>query len=169
VTQSRGYKRKNFVVDGGFEGYAPCSSFCFDESYANWIGTSPAGGTQDATIFYFQPYAHSGHSVALLGSANDDDALPGTLTTTAPLLTAANKKYSIGFFHASSFSGPSLAGPAFVNVKWNGATVKTIHPGYSNYTYFEVTVTGTGHDTLAFNGGIAPAWSFLDDISVYQL
>lgn len=166
---SRGYRRKNYAIDGGFEGYAACSSFCFTESYANWVGTSPAGGTQDATIFYFQPYAHSGHSVGLLGSANNDDALPGTLTAAAPLLTTAGKQYSIGFFHASSFSGPSLAGPAFVNVKWNGNIVKTINPGYSNYAYYQVTVTATGNDILAFNGGIAPAWSFIDDITVMQV
>ena len=92
-----------------------------------------------------------------------------TLSAAAPLLTTAGKKYKVGFFHASSFSGPELAGPAFVNVQWNGKTVKTIRPGYSNYTYFEVQVTGTGRDKLAFNGGIAPAWSFIDDISVYQL
>ena len=169
MTWSRGYKRKNFVIDGGFEGYAACSSFCYTASYTNWIGTSPAGGTLDASIFYFPSYSRTGHSVGLLGSANADDALPGTLTPAVPLATTAGKHYRIGFYHSDAFSGPTLAGPAFVNVKWNGVTVKAIAPGYQDYTYYQATVTAVGNDVLAFNGGKAPAWSFLDDIAVYQL
>ncbi|KAF8175126.1 hypothetical protein BJ912DRAFT_38754 [Pholiota molesta] len=168
VTFSRGYKRKNFVIDGGFEGFTECDDFCFDTSYANWIGTSPAGGTLDATIFFFQPYAHSGNAVSLLGSATAEDALAGTLTPAQPLATVAGKTYSINFFHASAFSGPSLEANAFVDVRWNGATVATIRPGFENYAFFQFTVTAVGGDVLAFHGGAAPAWSFIDDVSVFQ-
>ncbi|KAF9473059.1 hypothetical protein BDN70DRAFT_966919 [Pholiota conissans] len=169
VTLSRGYKRKNLAIDGGFEGYNACSFFCFDESYANWVGTSPAGGDFDASIFFYQPYAHSGNAVALLGSAEGSDALSGTLTAGAPLNTVAGKHYSIGFFHASSFSSPAEEAAAFVDVKWNGATVATIHPGFSNWQFFQFPVTAAGHDILSFHGGAAPAWSFLDDITVFQV
>ncbi|KAJ6491845.1 hypothetical protein C8R47DRAFT_1214635 [Mycena vitilis] len=57
VTLSRGYARKDLVIDGGFEGYQDCISFCFTQSYANWNGTSPKGGDMDAAIFFSRDYA----------------------------------------------------------------------------------------------------------------
>ncbi|KAF8154947.1 hypothetical protein B0H34DRAFT_676632 [Crassisporium funariophilum] len=169
VTFSRGYKRKNFVIDGGFEGFNECDDFCFEQSYSNWIGTSSAGGSLDATIFFFQPYTHSGNGVGLLGSATGADGLAGTLTPAKPLLTKAGQKYTITFFQASSFSGPTLEAAAVVNVLWNGKVVSTIRPGFENYQFFTVDVVGAGNDVLAFNGGAAPAWSFIDDISVFEI
>lgn len=168
VTFSRGYKRKNFAIDGGFEGFAECTDFCFDTSSPNWIGTSPAGGTLDATIFFFQPFAHQGNAVALLGSATGVDALAGTLTPKLPLTTVAGKQYSINFFQSSSFSSPTLEAPAFVDILWNGQIVTTIRPGFTNFKFFSVTVTAHGNDVLAFHGGAAPAWSFIDDVTVFQ-
>ncbi|KAF8186315.1 hypothetical protein BJ912DRAFT_927225 [Pholiota molesta] len=106
---SRGYQRINQVIDGGFEGFDACADFCFAESDGTWIGTSPAGGTLDATIFFFQPFAHSGNAVALLGSATASDALAGTLTPALPLNTFLGREFSIGFFHSSSFSPPDEA------------------------------------------------------------
>jgi hypothetical protein len=169
VTFSRGYRRKNALVDGGFEGYNACSSFCFTSSYANWVGTSPAGGTLDATIFFFQPYAHSGNGVGLLGSATGADALSGTLTPAQPLTTVAGKTYQISFFHASAFSGPTLEANAFVDIVWNGNVVQTITPGFENWKLHQLTVTAAGNDVLSFHGGTAPAWSFIDDITVFQM
>lgn len=169
VTFSRGYRRTNLVIDGGFEAFNECEDFCFDTSDANWVGTSPAGGVDDATIFFFQPFAHSGNAVALLGAANGGDALAGTLTPRKPLKTLSGRQYSIGFFQASSFAPPVQEAPAFVDVRWNGATVQTIHPGFSNYAFFQVTVTAKGNDVLSFHGGAAPAWSFIDDITVFEL
>jgi len=166
VTLSRGYRRKSLVIDGGFEGYT-CADFCFTAKYANWIGTSPRGGNLDATIFHFAPYAHAGSSVGLLGSANGVDTLPGTLAPAKALATKPGKKYIITFFHSSDFSDPSLEKNAFVEVLWNNGCVATIRPGFSSWTYFEFTVTARGKDTLAFNGGKAPAWSFIDDVFVF--
>lgn len=168
MTYSRGYKRKSLTVDTGFEGYT-CDDFCFDASSTNWIGTSPVGGTFDASIFHYAPYAHSGSSVALLGSAIGADALAGTLTPAQPLKTVAGGKYTITFFHASVYSGQASEAAAFVDVLWNGNVVTTIRPGYSPWTYYEFQVTAKGNDVLAFHGGKAPAWSFLDDIYVFAL
>lgn len=168
MTFSRGYKRTNLVIDGGFEDFTECGDFCYDISDATWTGTSAAGGIDDATIFFYPPFAHSGNAVALLGSANGFDVLSGTLTPTKPLTTRAGQKYSIGFFQASAFSPPAQEQPAFVDVQWNGATVQTIRPGYSNWEFFQVQVTAVGNDVLSFHGGAAPAWTFLDDITVFM-
>ncbi|KAF8896757.1 hypothetical protein CPB84DRAFT_1848117 [Gymnopilus junonius] len=136
---------------------------------ANWIGTSPTGGTLDATIFFFQPFAHNGNAVALLGSATGVDALPGTLTYARPLATEPGKSYQISFFQASSFSPPDEEAPAFIDVVWNGETVTTFKPGFANFEFLSVDVVAKGSDTLAFHGGAAPAWSFIDDVTVFQL
>ncbi len=129
----------------------------------------PPGGTDDATIFFFAPFAHNGNAVALLGSAEADDALPGTLTPAKPLATIPGRQYSIGFFQSSSFSPPAQEAAAFVNVLWNGEIVATIRPGFANFEFFQFTVTSVGKDVLSFNGGAAPAWSFIDDITVFEL
>lgn len=156
-------------MDGGFEGYDACNVVCFTDSYANWIGTSSVGGIDDASIFYYTPYAHSGHGSGLLGSGSATDSLAGTLTPSQPLQTVAGQRYTIGFFQASAFSGPISESPAFIDILWNGVIVSTIHPGYSNWKFYSFTVVGAGNDVLAFHGGRAPAWSFIDDIAVYQL
>ena len=168
VTYSRGYARKDFVIDGGFEGYT-CDGFCYTESYANWVATSSPDGSLDASFIHFADYAHSGSSSALLGSGFDFDTLPGTITPTAALATASGKQYTITFFHYSGYSGPDFEQDAFVDIKWNNNVVATITPGYSSWTYYSFTVTGAGNDVLAFHGGEAPAWSFLDDIHVFQI
>ncbi|KAF9522768.1 hypothetical protein CPB83DRAFT_863941 [Crepidotus variabilis] len=165
VTFARGYQRKNYVVDGGFEGL-PCSDFCYKDSYSNWVGTSPVGGNLDASIFHYQPYAHAGNGVGLLGSASGLDTLSGTLSPAQPLQTQSGKNYVINFFHASAFSGP-LEANAVLEVLWNNVVVYTIHPGYSNWQFYSVPVIGQGNDVLAFRGGAAPAWSFIDDVAVF--
>ncbi|KAF8641396.1 hypothetical protein AX16_010015 [Volvariella volvacea WC 439] len=167
VTASRGYRRINYVTDGGFEEYTGCDSFCFAASYAHWTGTSSPGGNLDATIFHYAPYAYVGSSVALLGSATGADNLPGTLTSNHPLNTAPGKTYTVSFFQDSTFSGPSLEANSIVNVVWNGVTVLTITPGYLDWTHFSVDVVAAGNDVLAFHGGRAPAWTFIDEIYVF--
>ncbi|KAJ6478107.1 hypothetical protein C8R47DRAFT_641489 [Mycena vitilis] len=167
VTLSRGYARKNLVVDGGFEGYTDCSTFCFTESYANWIGTSAKGGNMDATIFFFADYAHTGHGSALLGAAFGDDSLAGTLTPTRPLKTTPGAEYVVQCFISQAFSGPQLEANAIVTIEWNGVAVGEIR-GFTEYTLFVAAVKGTGNDKLSFVGGGAPAWSFIDDVKVYK-
>ncbi|KAF8186319.1 hypothetical protein BJ912DRAFT_1022842 [Pholiota molesta] len=166
---SRGYQRINQVIDGGFEGFDACADFCFAESDGTWISTSPPGSTLDATLFFFQPFAHSGNAVALLGSATASDALAGTLTPALPLNTFLGRQYSIGFFHSSSFSPPDEEAAAFVDVQWNGVTLATIHLGFSNFQCFQFSVTAQGQDVLSLHGGAVPAWLFVDDITVFEV
>ncbi|KAG5635908.1 hypothetical protein H0H81_009689 [Sphagnurus paluster] len=168
VTYARGYRRKSLIVDGGFESYN-CDDFCFAASSTNWIGTSLDGGSLDASIFHYAPYARSGSSVALLGSATGADALPGTLTVANPLATVPGRQYVIAFFHASVYSGQAAEKDAFFEVLWNDQVVKSYTPGYQPWTFYEITVTAQGNDKLAFRGGKAPAWSFIDDVDVWAL
>ncbi|TFK18783.1 hypothetical protein FA15DRAFT_649239 [Coprinopsis marcescibilis] len=169
VTYSRGYRRINYVIDGGFEGYQDCSDFCFTTSYANWVGTSPPGGTLDATIFHFQPYARTGTGAALLGSATGVDNLQGTMSPAAALNTVAGRQYKIEFYQSSAFSGPTLEAGSRIDVLWNGNLVLELRPGFTQWERHSVDVTAVGGDTLAFYGGAAPAWSFIDDVSAYLL
>ncbi|TFK64470.1 hypothetical protein BDN72DRAFT_264263 [Pluteus cervinus] len=167
VTYSRGYQRISYLPDGGFEGYNPGTDLTYVESYSNWVGTSSPGGSLDATIIYYAPYARTGHSSALLGSGYNGDALAGTLAPAAALNTAAGKNYWITFFQDSTFSGASDEAAAFIDVKWNGVTVLSITPGYQAWGYYQVQVTAVGSDHLEIYGGAAPAWSFIDDIYVW--
>ncbi|KAF5346472.1 hypothetical protein D9756_010062 [Leucocoprinus leucothites] len=170
VTYSRGYKRKSLLQDGGFESYAACRStdICWTNSTQFWTATSPAGGNFDAEIIHHAGYGHSGDSAALLGSGFGTDSLAGTITPTHTLDTIPGATYLITFFHSSAFnSDPAAEANAFVDVLWNGKVVQTIKPGFSDWKYYELKVVATGGDTLAFHGGAAPAWSFLDDIFVF--
>ncbi|KAF9000110.1 hypothetical protein BDQ17DRAFT_1360120 [Cyathus striatus] len=169
VTFSRGYKRKNFIFDGGFEGFLNCDDFCFASSYADWVGTSAPGGVLDATFFFFETFAHSGHGSALLGSANGTDNLPGTITPSGPLATVAGKTYEISFFQQSSFAGSSLESDAFFQVLWNGQIVQTVNVGFTDWKFFSFQVTAQGNDVFAISGGKAPAWSFIDDINIFEI
>ncbi|TFK67817.1 hypothetical protein BDN72DRAFT_770244, partial [Pluteus cervinus] len=164
VTYSRGYQRITYVPDGGFEGFGACTPACTTESDANWIGSSP--GYEDALIFHVPRYARSGSSVALLGSASDIDALPGTYTTANPLATVAGEDYWVQFFQWSAWPGSSEV-DAFIDVYWNGVKVLSIHPGLQNWTPYQVQVTAAGNDVLSFTGGSAPSWDFLDDVSLF--
>ncbi|KAJ7648014.1 hypothetical protein FB45DRAFT_895035 [Roridomyces roridus] len=168
VTLSRGYQRKTVVVDGGFEGFGCADDFCFAASYANWIGTTPTGGDLDATIFYFTTYAHTGHSSALLGAANGDDSLSGSISPAKALSTTKGANYVIQVFVANNFSDDVSEAGAFVDVFWNGKKVGSV-VGYQGYTPAQFNVVGTGKDTLTFTGAGAPAWSFIDDVFVALL
>ncbi|TFK20799.1 hypothetical protein FA15DRAFT_759121 [Coprinopsis marcescibilis] len=177
VTYSRGYRRilapvepVDVIVDGSFEEYQ-CpgnGDFCFSESTTHWVGTSPPGGSQDATFFHFQSYAHTGTGVMLLGSATGADSLSGTIRPREPLATVAGRSYRITFWHSSAFSGPPLAAGARADVLWNGAVVHEIR-GYQEWEEHTVDVVANGSDLLSFHGGASPAWSFIDDISVLEI
>ena len=172
VTESRGYARQNAMVDGGFEGYT-CGSgedFCFTASYANWVGTSPSNGDLDASIFDYVPYAHSGHSVGLLGSAFGADDLLGTLAPASPITTEAGVSYVLQFFYSTSFSGQEAEAGANLEIIWNGNTVDTIEPGYqSQWVGYQSTVVAQGNDVLQFVGSPAPAYLFIDDVALFPL
>jgi hypothetical protein len=117
-------------------------------------------------IFHFSNYAFAGNGVGTLGSGDGDDALSGTLTPAKPLDTTAGAKYTIQFFHASSFNDKLETG-AFVDILWNGQKVATINPGDSPYKPYQFDVTAQGKDVLSFHGGSFPAYDFIDNVDLF--
>ena len=68
----------------------------------------------------------------------------------------------------SAFASEEEEAGAFVDILWNGDVVKTIRPGWSKWRFQSVEVVGRGEDVIAFHGGSAPAWSFIDDVAVFE-
>ncbi|TFK66931.1 hypothetical protein BDN72DRAFT_871415 [Pluteus cervinus] len=177
---SRGYRRITALPDGGFESYQSCdpsssfpsppTSFCFTYSTPTWSCQSSANGFDDCSIIHFSPYAHTGTTVSLLGSLTNTDNHFGTLSPSSPLnATTPGGVYHLGFWHYGAYSGPELQKDAFVDVLWNFQPTMTVVPGYTPWLYFWTTVEARGDDFLLLVGGKAPAWSFVDDIVLYQL
>ncbi|KAJ7589536.1 hypothetical protein C8J56DRAFT_1076194 [Mycena floridula] len=173
VTFSRGYRRKTAIIDGGFEldGLTGCTNTvrCFIESDANWIGTSVNGGHWDALLFDFPPFAHSGHSVATLGSGDGADDISGSFTPVKPLVTEAGKDYVLQFFHNSNFNTEEQEQNSKLDVLWNGEIVKSLRVGSSPWAVYQVQVTAIGNDKLEFIGGSYPAYDFVDDVSLFRV
>ncbi|KAF7360876.1 hypothetical protein MSAN_01117200 [Mycena sanguinolenta] len=169
VTFSRGYARTSILPDGGFEGFTSCSDFCFTTGYANWVGKSAPKGTDDATFFFFPPYARTGHGSALLGAALEADSLSGTISPAKPLNTRRGTEYLVQCFMSSAFSGPAFEAQAKVDILWNGVRIGGVS-GFSEYEVVASTapVVGTGKDVLSFVGGAAPAWTFIDDCTIFE-
>ncbi|KAJ7066539.1 hypothetical protein C8F01DRAFT_705737 [Mycena amicta] len=173
VTLSRGYARISYIIDGTFEDYV-CddqSVFCFSERAPGWIGSSSSStGHFDATIFHYAPYAHTGSSVALLGSAFGSDPFPGLLRSALAIAgLTRGRTYVLGFFHSSTYSGFQLEQNSFVSVWWGGSWVGNVTVGYSSWGYFEFKVTAGKNNTLAFIGGQAPAYDFIDDVNLFLI
>ncbi|KAJ7594556.1 hypothetical protein C8J56DRAFT_1023157 [Mycena floridula] len=168
VTSSAGYARKTFVKDGGFESYTCVKGgdFCYSESSVYWKGTSPPRGHWDALIFNAPDYAHTGHSVGTLGSGDGADSLSGTFTPKSRISTTKNAAYCLQFWHSSDFNG-ELEDYSILQIGWNSQVIDTIRPGDSPWKVYSYTVIGTGSDLPFFTGGRYPAYSFIDDISLF--
>ncbi|KAJ7898025.1 hypothetical protein B0H14DRAFT_3104598 [Mycena olivaceomarginata] len=149
-------------------GFTLCSDFCFATSYANWTGTSSASGTLDAAIFFFPPYAHTGHGSALLGAAPRRRRTPGHAHTRSAARDGGWRTVRGAVLRVLRVLGPGVrgrgtCGRAVERRKRVGGV-----RGFMEYTLVEVGVVGTGRDILAFVGGAAPAWSFIDDCKVFR-
>jgi hypothetical protein len=154
----------NLVVNGGFEtgdttGWtdslaaiydvgscgtdATCQAIVQQElDNVKWLTTNPWGAT---------PYAGNYFATA----QNQNDELYQTLATTAGIT------YQLSFAVTTSLV-PGAGANAFVAVFWNGQGVATANDPNSPWTLYTMTVTGTGSDTLGFEG----QWSGLDAVSV---
>ncbi|TFK18432.1 hypothetical protein FA15DRAFT_729878 [Coprinopsis marcescibilis] len=174
ITFSRAYARipvaepQNLVVDGGFEDTGCTESFCYTQEVAHWVGTSDTGGFEDATVFHHSEYACNGNGVGLLGSATRSDSIRGTLMAKGTLATIPGFQYRVTLYHSRDLTSPEQAAGERVDVIWNGVCVLAVRSGFSQWAPYRVVVTAVGLDTLAFYGGAAPAWSFIDDVSIIE-
>lgn len=109
---------------------------------------------------------HSGTYAAEFGQSTEEyDSISQTLTT------QAGSTYTLGFWLSNS-PGESAtnASNADFQVLWDGVSLTDINGGnpidQSGYTYFSFDLTGTGSDTVLFEGYNAPSYYNLDDVSV---
>ncbi|KAJ7725893.1 hypothetical protein B0H14DRAFT_3169619 [Mycena olivaceomarginata] len=157
VTLSRGYARKSALIDGGFEGYNRVRQVLSHPT----VWPTPRSSSNPT-------YAHTGHGAALLGAAFTDDAEAGKLTPAQPLQTDKGANYVVQCFVWSGFASPGVEAAAKVDILWNGERVGGSSGYTEEYTFVQAPVVATGSDTLAFVGGAAPAWTFIDDCKVYK-
>ncbi|KAJ7898629.1 hypothetical protein B0H14DRAFT_2557118 [Mycena olivaceomarginata] len=75
--------------------------------------------------------------------------------------------YCVQCFIWSGFSSQEEAS-AKVEIIWNGERVGGSSGYTKDYTFVQAPVVGTGSDKLAFVGGSAPVWTFIDDCKVYK-
>ncbi|TFK61627.1 hypothetical protein BDN72DRAFT_435270 [Pluteus cervinus] len=102
-TSSLGMVRINLIKDGSFESYNACEQFCYTNRTAFWRDADKSSNTtsdtntntdiDDATIFHYKPYAYSGSSCALLGSATFSSGSPGLLTYLPAVMTLPSDDY----------------------------------------------------------------------------
>ncbi|KAF9266586.1 hypothetical protein L218DRAFT_996750 [Marasmius fiardii PR-910] len=169
ISNSRGYRRLSATPDPGFETFVctPPALTCSAQSFGGWVGSSDNATVLDTAAIVHDPtLAHFGSSAISLGSISGRTTASGTQTRN--ITTIKGRSYALGFFHSSTQKNPANAAGASVNVTWNGVVIESIS-GAQNWTFHGQTLTATGNDTLAFHGGRAPAFDFIDDVFLYLL
>ena len=134
----------NLVINGGFE----------TGDFTGWT-TNGAGFLGVST-----GNANSGAYYAYFGSTdpNNPDIISQTLTT------LPGRSYTVSFWVANEGSAP---GQSDFQALWDGGQLVDVSgadaSGYTNYVF---DVSGTGNDTLTFQGYQVPSYYDLDDVSV---
>jgi methionine-rich copper-binding protein CopC len=130
----------NLIVNGGFENGST--------GWDNNNGVSPSG-------FNGIP-AHSGNFFLSLGAVGADAFTNQTVTT------VAGQTYNLEFFYYRDGGTPSD-----LNVYWNNTLVYTeTNSAAHGWQQHDISVTGTGHDTLRIGGRNDPTWDGIDDVSL---
>ncbi|KAJ7853275.1 hypothetical protein B0H14DRAFT_2580436 [Mycena olivaceomarginata] len=154
VTLSRGYRRKDLLTDGGFEGYTACNDFLLHRLVRQLDRHQPCRWRPRRLDPSSTPnYTHTGHGSGLLGAAFSDDNKAGTLVPAHALQTDSGAHYVVQAFVSSAFSGSSLEATAKVEILWNGQSVASKTGFTGGYIFVEANVVATGNDKLSFAGG----------------
>ncbi len=116
-------------------------------------------GLEEVVTGPFSAYsgAQQGDWYSVWGNIGGDGFISQTISDTA------GQPYNFSFWFASVGDSPSD-----FSAQWNGNTLFSCTDCNTgvNYTQFSFMVTGTGSDTITFNGRDDPSWMALDNISV---
>ena len=109
--------------------------------------------------FYVYAGAQDGSFYSVWGNVGSDGTISQTISDTP------GAQYTFSFWFASVGDNPSD-----FSALWDSTTLFSMtNPNTGvNYTEYSFAVTGTGSDTITFNGRDDPAWMALDNISVTQ-
>ncbi|MGB7556024.1 MAG: PEP-CTERM sorting domain-containing protein [Candidatus Korobacteraceae bacterium] len=109
--------------------------------------------------FYVYSGAQDGNWYSVWGNIGGDGSISQTITD------SPGAHYTFSFWFASVGDNPSD-----FSAMWDATTVfSQTNPNTGvNWTEFSFAVTGTGSDTITFNGRDDPSWMALDNISVTQ-
>ena len=138
---------QNIVFDGGFESVAQASnSWSVYASIPGWTTTSGPGIEVRNDV---AGTAFEGHNFVELDSTANS-AMSQSLTTVAGSL------YTLSFEYSARAGLPASTNP--ISVYWNGALLGTAAldgTGHADnvWNLYSYTVSGTGHDVLAFAAG----------------
>jgi hypothetical protein len=137
----------NLVTNGSFE----------TGDFTGWNQS----GLEEVVSGSFSAYsgAQDGTFYSVWGNIGSDGTISQTISDTA------GAQYTFSFWFASVGDNPSD-----FSALWDGTTLLSLsNPNTGvNYSEFSFAVTGTGSDTITFNGRDDPAWMALDNISVSQ-
>ncbi len=170
-----GYTQYTFTVTGtgsdtlSFQGEnAPGAYFLDDVSVVNSLVTNGGFETGDFTGWSHNSFASVETYFPHTGSYAVEFSEPEYGTVSQTLTTTSGASYTLSFWlrNVNTLSGQT--GCDF-QVQWNGSVLTGgDFPSCTGfpYTQYTFTVTGTGSDTLSFQGENAPAAYYLDDVSV---
>ena len=123
-----------------------------------WTVTNAA----DQSDYGIDGYGYNGDSEAYFGAqGNEYDILSQTLSTTS------GATYTLSFWLDDTY-GDGPGSDMDFQALWDGVSVLDQYTTMSDFTEYTFTVTGTGSDTLTFEGYDAPDPYYLRDISVTE-
>jgi hypothetical protein len=125
----------------------------------NWNVTNAAAGT-DLYVSTSGSFSYNGDNAAAFGAtASEYDTISQSLSTTS------GADYILTFW-LMDYNGDGLGSNTDFQALWNGTSLLDQYTTDPNPVQYTFAITGTGTDTLLFEGYNGPSWYYLSDISV---